>query len=113
MAVLILTAVILSCIMTTAIGQSLGILQTMRIEQASLLNGDRYATFHQISEAQRLQLENDPRLYDVGSLINVGITELGNSSLSLFIREYSGNALDGRKNKRGQIARFTVRDCNT
>ena len=94
MAVLILTAVILSCIMTTAIGQSLGILQTMRIEQASLLNGDRYATFHQISEAQRLQLENDPRLYDVGSLINVGITELGNSSLSLFIREYSGNALD-------------------
>lgn len=31
MASLILIAVILSCIMTTAIGQSLGILQTMRI----------------------------------------------------------------------------------
>ncbi len=94
MAALILIAVILSSIMTTAIGQSLGILQTMRIEQASSLNGDRYATFHQIKEKERLQLENDNRLYDVGSLINVGITELGNSGLSLYTREYLGNALD-------------------
>lgn len=94
MAALILIAVILSSIMTTAIGQSLGILQSMRIEQASSLNGDRYATFHQIKEEERLQLENDNRLYDVGSLINVGITELGNSSLNLFTREYLGNALD-------------------
>lgn len=94
MAVLILIAVILSSIMTTAIGQSLGILQSMRIDQASSLNGDRYATFHQIKEKEKLQLENDNRLYDVGSFINVGITRLGNSSLSLFTREYSENALD-------------------
>ena len=80
MAVLILIAVILSSIMTTSIGQSLGILQSMRIEQASSLNGDRYATFHQIKEEERLQLEKDNRLYDVGSFINVGITQLGNSS---------------------------------
>ena len=52
MASLILIAVILSSIMTTAIGQSLGILQTMRTEQAASLNGDRYATFHQITEDQ-------------------------------------------------------------
>lgn len=94
MAVLILTAVVLSSIMTTAIGQSLGILQTMRTEQAASLNGDRYVTFHQITEEQMLQLENDSRLYDVGSLINVGTTELGNSSLTLFTREYLGNSLD-------------------
>lgn len=94
MAVLILIAVILSSIMTTSIGQSLGILQSMRIEQASSLNGDRYATFHQIKEEERLQLEKDNRLYDVGSFINVGITQLGNSSLNLFTREYLGNALD-------------------
>lgn len=94
MAFLILTAVILSSIMTTAIGQSLGILQAMRIEQAASLNGDRYVTFHQISEAQRLQLENDSRLYDTGSLITVGSTTLGNSGLTLFTREYFGNALD-------------------
>lgn len=94
MAALILIAVILSSIMTTAIGQSLGILQTMRVEQAASLNGDRYATFHQLTEEERLQLENDNRLYDVGSFITVGITELGNSGLSLFTREYLGNALD-------------------
>lgn len=94
MAVLILIAVILSSSMTTAIGQSLGILQAMRIEQASSLNGDRYATFHQINEEQRRQLEEDARLYDVGSLINVGNTKFAGSGLTLFVREYLGNALD-------------------
>ena len=107
MAALILIAVILSSIMTTAVGQSLGILQSMRIEQASSLNGDRYATFHQIKEKEKLQLENDNRLYDVGSFINVGITELGNSGLNLFTREYSGNALNAypviKKIKKGTL----------
>lgn len=94
MAVLILTAVVLSSIMTTAIGQSLGILRTLRIEQAASLNGDRYVTFHQMTEEQMLQLKNEKRVYDVGSLINVGITELGNSSLTLFTREYLENSLE-------------------
>lgn len=94
MAVLILIAVILSSIMTTVIGQALGILQTMRIEQASSLNGDRHVTFHQITEEQRRQLETDPALYGVGSLINVGYTALGNSGLTLYTREYLGNALE-------------------
>ena len=84
----------------------------MRIEQASSLNGDRYATFHQIKEEERLQLEKDNRLYDVGSFINVGITQLGNSSLNLFTREYLGNALDvypaiGKIEKRS-ITGFTL-----
>ncbi len=94
MAVLILTAVVLSSLMTTAIGQSLGILRTLRIEQAASLNGDRYVTFHQMTEEQMLQLKNEKRVYDVGSLINVGITELGNSSLTLFTREYLDNSLE-------------------
>ena len=93
-AVLILIAVILSSIMTTAVGQSLGILQTMRMEQAASLNGDRHATFHQMTEEQMLQLNRDTRLYDVGSLINVGCSKLGNSSLTLYVREYMDNALD-------------------
>ena len=94
MASLILTAVILSSTMTTAIGHSLGILKTLQTEQAASLNGDRYASFHQITEAQMLQLKNDSRLSDVGSLINVGNTPLGNSGLTLFVREYLGHALD-------------------
>lgn len=85
--VLILLAVILSTIATTAVGQSIGILQSMRIEQASGLNGDRYATFHQLTEEQSGRLHADSRLKDVGSYITVGSTELGNSGLSLFLRE--------------------------
>lgn len=93
-AVLILTAVILSGTMTTALGQSLSILQTLRTEQAASLNGNRYASFHQLTEEQALQLKKDDRLYDVGSLITVGYTELGNSGLTLFAREYLDNALE-------------------
>lgn len=93
-AVLILTAVILSSTMTAAIGQSLGILQTMRTEQAASLNGDRYATFHQLTKEQTQRLHSDSRLCDVGSLITVGHTELKNSSLTLFAREYLDDALD-------------------
>lgn len=91
---LILLAVILSSIATTAIGRSIGILQSMRADQASGLNGDRYATFHQLSEEQADALASDPRLYDVGSIINLGNLDLGGSGLTLFLREYCGNALD-------------------
>lgn len=41
-ATLILIAVIMSTIITTVVGQSIGILQSMRIEQAASLNGNRY-----------------------------------------------------------------------
>lgn len=92
-AILILAAVILSTIMTTVSGQSIGILQSMRVEQAAGLNGNRYATFHQLSREQAQALHEDTRLYDVGDSIFVGSTPLGNSSLSLYLREYHGNAL--------------------
>ena len=42
--ILILIAVILSTVMTTVVGQSIGILQAMRVSQAASLNGDRYVT---------------------------------------------------------------------
>ena len=51
-AILILIAVIMSTIMTTVVGQSIGILQSMRMEQAASLNGNRYATFHQLNQEQ-------------------------------------------------------------
>lgn len=92
-AVLILIAVIMSTTMTTVIGQSIGILQSMRVEQAAGLNGNRYATFHQLTREQAAVLHEDDRLYDVGDCMTVGSTELGNSGLTLFLREYHDNAL--------------------
>ena len=91
-AILILVAVIMSTIKTTVVGQSIGILQSMRIEQAASLNGNRYATFHQLEKEQAKKLHEDDRLYDVGDTIFVGSTPLS-SSLSLYLREYHDNAL--------------------
>lgn len=90
---LILIAVVLSTVATTALGQSIGILQTMRVDQAAGLNGDRYATFHQLTEEQKETLFSDSRLMDVGSWIHLGSVPLGNSSLSLHLREYHENAM--------------------
>lgn len=91
--VLILIAVILSTAATTAAGQSVGILQTMRVNQAAGLNGNRYATFHQLSEEQNQSLLDDSRLEDVGSWIFLGSVPLESSSLTLNLREYHENAL--------------------
>ena len=94
MAVLILIAVMLSSMMTAAMGNSLEILQNMRIHQATSLNGDRYATFHQLTEEQTKILQEDSRLLEVGNVIPVGSTRLGDSSLTLYLREYQNHALD-------------------
>ena len=91
--VLILIAVILSAAATSAMGQSIGILQTMREDQAAGLNGDRYATFHQLNESQHQALLSDSRLEDVGSWIFLGSVPLKNSSLTLSLREYHDNGL--------------------
>ena len=88
---MILTAVILSTVMTTVIGQSIGILQSMRIEQAAGLNGDRYATFYDLTKEQAEALHADRRLYDVGDWMTVGSTEMENSGLTLLMREYHDN----------------------
>ncbi len=84
---------ILSTVTATAAGASIGILQSMRVRQAEGLNGNRYATFHQLTEEQMLRLSEDSRLTDVGSILQLGNTRLGSSSLTLFLREYRGNAL--------------------
>lgn len=92
-AILILIAVVMSTIMTTAVGQSIGILQSMRVQQAAGLNGNRYVTFHQLEKEQAQKLHEDDRLYDVGDTVFVGSSPLGGSSLSLYLREYHDNAL--------------------
>ena len=90
-AIFILIAVIMSTIMTTVIGQSIGVLQSMRNTQAAGLNGNRYATFHQLTAEQVEKLHEDNRLYDVYDILNAGDMPLGNSSLTLYLREYHGD----------------------
>lgn len=90
--ILILIAMILSTMMTTVVGQSIGILDAMRGEQAANLNGNRYATLHQLTEAQAEALSGDSRLSYTGSMISLGTSQLP-SNFSLKLREYVGDAL--------------------
>ena len=68
--ILILIAVILSTITTTVIGQSIGILNAMREQQAITINGEKYATFLQMSEDQLSELKKDSRLSYIGPSIS-------------------------------------------
>lgn len=85
--IFILFAIILSAAMTAAVGQSIGVLSAMRVQQAVTIGGDRYATFLQMAEEQAEKLENDRRLSFAGRYITLGTTEL-NASLSLGLNEY-------------------------
>lgn len=91
--ILILIALILSSMMTTVIGQSIGILSSMRQQQASSLNGNRYASFHQLTEEQTVSLMGDSRLSYAEKLITVGTSEIPNSNFFILLREFEGNAL--------------------
>lgn len=91
--ILILIAIILSTITTTVIGQAIGVLNAMREQQAISLNGNKYATFVQVSENQLSALKKDTRLSFVGPSINLGTMEL-NSQISLGLVEYMDESLD-------------------
>ena len=96
--ILILIAVILSTMMTTVIGQSIGILSAMRGQQAAYLNGNRYATFHQLAKEQADALSGDSRLSYTGKMITIGTSKIPNSSISVQLWEYEGNSLSAYKN---------------
>lgn len=85
--ILILIAVVLSTMMTTIVGQSIGVLSAMREQQAIAVGGNRYATFLQMNAEQLHALEQDERLSYVGKSIYMGSLELS-PSLTLGLMEY-------------------------
>lgn len=90
---LILTAVVLSTMMTTAVGQSAGVLTAMRRQQAVMLRGDYHATFVQLNEEKTRMLEADERFSYTGRSVPVGSTEL-NDLLRLDLVEYQGKSIE-------------------
>lgn len=90
---LILIAIILSTTMTTVIGQSIGIVNAMHQSQAINLNGNRYATFHQMTKEQANILSEDDHLSYAESTISIGTAAIADSKVSILLREYVGNAL--------------------
>lgn len=88
--VLILLAVILSTTMTAAIGQSLGTLNALRLQQAASLNGNRHVTLHNLTAEQAQAISADERVAFAGRITALGTCRLENSSLTLLLREYDG-----------------------
>ena len=85
--ILILIAVILSTIITTVIGQSIGILNAMKEQQAIALAGEKYGSFVQLTEEQLAAIKSDSRFSYIGAAIDLGTIEL-NSQLRLSLVEY-------------------------
>ncbi len=85
--VLILLAIVLSTMMTAAIGQSAGVLSAMRQQQAIAIGGNRHAGFVQMNEEQLETLRQDPRLSFVGAYVVLGNAKLDNT-LSLGLSEF-------------------------
>lgn len=89
---LILIAVILSAMMTTVVGQSLGSLNAMRQQQAIAIGGNRHITFVQMNGEQTAALQSDSRLAYVGRSVLLGTVCL-NDALDLGLTEYLDGSL--------------------
>lgn len=103
----IVTALILSSAMTTVIGQSIGMLDAMRVEQAKVLNGDRYATLHQLDADTARAISKDEALSSAIPFITLSGEEIGDTGLNLYIREFKDNDISAYRDqfrvKEGQL----------
>ncbi|UDN62399.1 ABC transporter permease [Clostridioides sp. ES-W-0016-02] len=88
MTTLIVIAIIMSTIMTTVVGQSIGILQNLRKEQARSFNGDRHVSFHQLNKTQVDKLKKDNRIYQAGLSTTLGTSKIKNTGISILVKEY-------------------------
>ncbi|EQK09994.1 TPA: ABC transporter permease [Clostridioides difficile] len=93
MTTFIIIAIVLSTIMTTVVGQSIGILQNLRIEQARSFNGDRHVSFHQLTKNQVDDIKKDDRVYQAGTSITIGSSKIKDSGISVLVKEYDKTGL--------------------
>lgn len=93
MTTFIIIAIVLSTIMTTVVGQSIGILQNLRIEQARSFNGDRHVSFHQLTKKQVDDIKKDDRVYQAGTSITLGSSKIKDSGISVLVKEYDKTGL--------------------
>lgn len=93
MTTFIIIAIVLSTIMTTVVGQSIGILQNLRIEQARSFNGDRHVSFHLLTKNQVDDIKKDDRVYQAGTSITLGSSKIKDSGISVLVKEYDKTGL--------------------
>lgn len=104
---LIVVAIIMSTAMTTVIGQSIGIMKNLMLEQARSLNGDRYVTFHELDEQQIEQLKSKDGMSQVGVVKTPGVMNIKDTGISMIVREHDTASIKNYPNlskvKRGRL----------
>lgn len=91
--ILIVIAIILSTMMTTAIGQSIGVLEAMRIQQVSHLNGNRHFTFQNLTkeQAREIYTNENQDFEQMNYWGSLGFFEPENKALSVMLMEFQNN----------------------
>jgi len=104
---LIVVAIIMSTAMTTVIGQSIGIMKNLMIEQARSLNGDRHVTFHELDEQQIELLKSKDGISQVGVIKTLGTMNIRDTGISMVVREHDAASLKNYPNaskvKKGRL----------
>lgn len=104
---LIVVAIIMSTAMTTVIGQSIGIMKNLMLEQARSLNGDRHVTLHELSEHQIEQLKNIDGISQVGVIKTLGTMNIEDTGISMVVREHDRESIKNYPNaskvKKGRL----------
>lgn len=104
---LIVVAIIMSTAMTTVIGQSIGIMKNLMVEQARSLNGDRHVTFHELDEQRIELLKSKDGISQVGVIKTLGTMNIKDTGISMVVREHDAASLKNYPNaskvKKGRL----------
>lgn len=89
---LVILAIVIATMMLTVLGQAIGLVQDFRVDQASQLNGNRYATFHDLTKEEAIEISKNPEFSYSGVSSNLGDVLTPTSSLSIILYEFFNHA---------------------
>ncbi len=90
--VLVILAIMIATMMLTVLGQSIRTIQDFRVDQSSQLNGNRYATFHDLTKEEAIEISKNPEFSYSGISSSLGNVQIQTSSLSIVLYEFFDQA---------------------
>lgn len=97
--IFIIITIILSSILLTSIGQSIGTIKNLMINQSRWINGDRHASINFINEEMAENIKKNELIDNVGITNVLGESKIPNSSFILQLDRYDEKALNIFKTK--------------
>lgn len=97
----------MSTAMMTVIGQSIGIMKNLMLEETCSLNGDRHVTFHELDEHQVERLKNKVGISQVDVVKALGDMSIKDTGIYMIVREHGVASINNYPNasrvKRGRL----------